>query len=203
MYEAQHPEKVEEWKEKNKHPYMFNKREQGLTIPGTEYVVSANPHQVENLVGKMGDDKVGAFIGYHLDMMNMRMGVDKNDVQSLYERFGKYLQYCMEKNILPNNMNAYFAIGISRSDVSRWYTGKAGTPAHRQFAEDIKAFFSSIHEQAGLEGMTNPILTIWWQKSHDLMTDSPQQEVMEESALGDRQNAETIAAKWKDVELPD
>ena len=104
---------------------------------------------------------------------------------------------------MPNNMNAYFAIGISKQRVSGWKSGKEGTPEHRQFAEDITSFFSSIHEQAGMEGMMNPILTIFWQKAHDGLSDQPKVEVTVSNPLGEARSAQEIADKYSGVELPD
>ena len=76
--------------------------------------------------------------------------------RNLYNRFVAYLQYSAERNIMPNNMSAYFAVGLTKADVSNWRNGKSGTPAHKQFADDITMFFASIHEQGGVEGMINP-----------------------------------------------
>lgn len=201
IYDSRHPEKLAA--KNKKHNRVYNKREEGIEIPGTEIVISRNAEVMEQAVGKIGDDKVNAFINYHLDMLKMRQGVNKQNVPDLYKRFIGYLEYCAARNIVPNNMNAYFAIGISRQDVSLWYNGKMGTPEHRKFAEDIRAFFSSIHEQAGMEGLANPILTIWWQKSHDNMIEAQKLEQVDESPLGEKQSAEAIAAKWSEVELPD
>ena len=74
------------------------------------------------------------------------------------------------------------------------------------FADDITMFFASIHEQGGVEGMINPILTIWFQKAYDAMRESDGKELSEDtSPLGERQSAESIAAKWQDADvvLPD
>lgn len=164
---------------------------------------------VENLgnnalvIGKMGDDRVSAFVRYHMAMMEMRQGIDKNDVPDLYQRFYRYLTYCAEHNIIPNNMNAYFAIGISRQDVSAWYTGASGTPDHRKFAETIKSFFASIHEQGALDGIMNPISSMFWQKAHDGLIEASKVEVVQQDPLGDRRSADDIAKKYENVELPD
>lgn len=200
-YEHNHPEALE--KRRKKERRVYNKKETGFEIPGTDMVISKNPEAIEAAVGKLGDDKVNAFINYHLDMLRMRQGVNKQDVGDLYRRFIEYLKYCSERNIMPNNMNAYFAIGINRQELSNWYTGKSGSPEHRKFAEDIKAFFSSIHEQGAIDGLINPILTIWWQKAYDNMIEAQKVEQVEETPLGERQTAEQIAAKWSEVTLPD
>jgi hypothetical protein len=63
-------------------------------------------------------------------------------------------------------------------------------------------FFASIHEQGGVEGMINPILTIWFQKAYDAMRESDGKELAgDTSPLGERQSAESIAAKWESADV--
>ena len=171
-----------------------------LVDPKTGVVVSNNAAQSQ-IIARMGDERVTAFVQYHMDMLQMRQGVDKKNVPDLYQRFYRYLAYCAEKGIIPNNMNAYFAIGITKQDVSLWNAGQR-SPEHKQFAEDIKQFFASIHEQAGGEGIVNPILSIYWSKSHDGMSDNPRVEVTVTDPLGDRASSAEIAKKYEGI-LPE
>ena len=168
-----------------------------LVDPKTGVVVSNNAAQSQ-IIARMGDERVTAFVQYHMDMLQMRQGVDKKNVPDLYQRFYRYLAYCAEKGIIPNNMNAYFAIGIVKQDISRWKAG-SGSPEHRQFAEDIAQFFASIHEQAGGEGIVNPILSIYWSKAHDSMSDQPRIEVTVTDPMGERQSSEEIAERYRDL----
>ena len=134
--------------------------------PETGYDVAVTGDN-KQIVGRMGDERVTAFVQYHMDMMQMRQGVDKRDVKDLYARFYRYLMYCAEHGIVPNNMNAYFAIGIARQDVSAWHNGKGGTPEHKEFADMMMQFFASVHEQGATDGVLNPISAMFWQKAHD------------------------------------
>lgn len=168
-----------------------------LVDPKTGVVVSNNAAQSQ-IIARMGDERVTAFVQYHMDMLTMRQGVDKKNVPDLYQRFYRYLAYCAEKGIIPNNMNAYFAIGITKQDVSLWNAGQRSAE-HKQFAEDIKQFFASIHEQAGGEGIVNPILSIYWSKAHDGMVEASKLEVVNTDPLGEKQSAEQIADKYRDV----
>lgn len=151
---------------------------------------------------RMGDERVSAFVQYHIDMLKMRQGVNKKDVQDLYNRFFVYLAYCEEHGIIPNNMNAYFAIGVTRDNICAWKAGRGGSPEHKQFAEDVSQFFASIHEQAGGEGIVNPILSIYWSKAHDGMIEASKVEVVQDNPLGERQSAEEIQQKYADI-LPE
>jgi len=180
--------------------HEFPNESKQLVDPKTGIVVSNNAAQSQ-IIARMGDERVTAFVQYHMDMLQMRQGVDKKNVPDLYQRFYRYLAYCAEKGIIPNNMNAYFAIGITKQDVSLWNAGQR-SPEHKQFAEDIKQFFASIHEQAGGEGIVNPILSIYWSKSHDGMSDNPRVEVTVTDPLGDRASSAEIAKKYEGI-LPD
>ena len=170
--------------------------------PETGMVVSVTGHN-KVIIAKMGDDSVSQFVAYHMAMLQMRQGVDKKNVDDLYQRFNKYLEYCCEHNIVPNNMNAYFAIGVARQDISAWHLGTSGTPEHRRFADDVMAFFASVHEQGATDGVLNPISAMFWQKAHDGLSDQPKIEVSVNDPLGEKRTAEDIANKYGEVELPD
>jgi hypothetical protein len=183
----------------SKKPEFPNESRQ-LVDPKTGIVVSNNAAQSQ-IIARMGDERVTAFVQYHMDMLKMRQGVDKKNVPDLYNRFYIYLAYCAEHGVIPNNMNAYFAIGIKKDDIGAWYAGR-GTPEQRQFAEDIKQFFASIHEQAGGEAIVNPILSIYWSKAHDGMIEASKVEVVNSEPLGEKQSAEEIAKKYEGI-LPE
>lgn len=154
-------------------------------------------------VRMIGDERIAAFVNYHLEMLQMRQGVDKRNVKDLHERFYRYIAYCGEHCIMPNNMNAYFAIGVSRQDISAWKMGVMGTPEHKKFAEEVTQFFASIHEQAPTENLMNPISAMFWQKAHDGLIEAQKMEVVHSDPMGDRASKEDIAKRYEDVELPD
>lgn len=184
----------------SRNPPGVDKASHSLIDPKTGVIVTNNSSQCFP-IAKMGDERVTAFVQYHIDMMHMRMGVNKKDVPDLYNRFYRYLGYCAEKGIIPNNMNAYFAIGLVRQDIARWKSG-VGSPEQRQFADDITQFFASIHEQAGGENIVNPILSIYWSKAHDGMIEASKVEVINNDPLGEKRSAEQIYEQYADI-LPD
>ena len=190
---------------KNKPGYKsrgFPKEDAQLVDPATGLVVN-NSNSQSLTIQRMGDERVTAFVQYHIDMMQMRQGVDKKNVADLYNRFYRYLAYCAEHGIIPNNINAYFAIGVVKQEISAWKLGNKGSPEHKQFAEDITQFFASVHEQAGAENIVNPILSIYWSKAHDGMIEASKLEVSNVDALGEKRSAEDIAKQYADVNLPD
>lgn len=171
-----------------------------LIDPETGYAVTKTGTGGQ-IMARIGDPKVTAFVQYHMDMMAMRQGCDKRNVQDLYQRFYRYLAYCAEHAIIPSNMNAYYAIGVSKQNISSWHLGQNGTPEHKEFADNVIEFFSSIHEQGALEGVINPITSIFWQKAYDGLSDAPKVEVQVKDALGERRSAQQIAESYGD--LPD
>ena len=170
--------------------------------PKTGYAVAMTNGR-KQLVGRIGDEKVTAFVQYHLDMMKMRQGCDRHNVPDLYARFWNYLQYCADHGIVPNNMNAYYAIGIYQADICLWKQGQAPTPEHTKFAQEVAGFFASVHEQAPTEGLMNPISAMFWQKAHDGMIEASKLEVVQNEPLGEKKSAEEIAKSYEEVVLPD
>ena len=170
--------------------------------PETGYAVRMDG-QNSKIVGRMGDERVSEFVKYHMEMLVMRQNCDKRNVPDLYRRFYNYLSYCVEHGIVPNNMNAYFAIGLNRQDVAAWRKGTQGTPEHKEFAEAIMSFFASVHEQGATDGVLNPISAMFWQKAHDNIIEASKLEVVQEEPLGSKRSAEEIAKSYTEVELPD
>ena len=158
--------------------------------------------QNASIVGRIGDEKVTAFVAYHMEMAKMRKGVDKKNVPDLYNRFFTYLQYCQDHGIMPNNMNAYYALGLSRQDIDAWNRKSWGTPEQQEFGMFVKEFFASVHEQGAVEGIINPITSIFWQKAHDGMIEASKLEVVNQDPLGDKKSATQIADQYKDL-LPE
>ena len=175
--------------------------EHRMVDPQTGLVVDGHGKNAQ-VIGRMGDEKVTAFVDYHMACLAMRQGVDKTDVPDLYDRFVRYLEYCREHGVIPGAANAQLAIGISRDDISKWSRGVSGTPEHRAFAEDFKAVMASVNEQAAADGILNPVLSIFWSKAYYGLTDTPKVEVEVVNPLGDKRSAEEIAKRYADV-LPE
>ncbi len=169
--------------------------------PETGVIVDTSRANYKLAVGRMGDEKVSKFVRYHRALLAMRQGFDPKNVPDMYDRFYRYLEFCEENCIVPNNMSAYLAIGVSTQLISYWKNGQQGSPEQRRFAEDITSFFAAIHEQGPTDGVINPVSSIFWQKAHDGLSDQPKIEVTVSDPLGEKRSAEEIADTYKD--LPD
>lgn len=155
------------------------------------------------VIGRMGDEKVSAFVAYHMECYAMSQGVDKNDPNDLYMRFMRYLSYCQQHGVIPGAANARLAIGVSARDITDWERGARGTPEHRQFANDFKALMASVNEQAAADGILNPVLSIFWSKAYYGLSDQPKVEVQITDPLGEKRSAEEIAKAYSGIDLPD
>lgn len=172
-----------------------------LVDPETGLVVDAHG-TTGQIIGRMGDERVTAFVTYHMECLAMRQGVDKRNPQDLYDRFIRYLSYCQQHGVIPGAANARLAIGVSSRDILDWERGTRGTPEHRAFAEDFKAVLASVNEQAAADGILNPVLSIFWSKAYYGLSDQPKVEVEVVNPLGEKRSAEEIAKQYADV-LPE
>ena len=98
---------------------------------------------------------------------------DRNDINTLYECFNDFLQFCMEHDILITNSMAYAACGLDRFTVRDWVNGKyrSSQPEYKQFARKLKADCSILREMQMANGKINPIIGIFWQKNYDGFSD--------------------------------
>lgn len=172
-----------------------------IVDPETGLVVDAHG-MTGTVIGRMGDERVTAFVNYHMECLAMRQGVDKRDSNDLYNRFIRYLTYCQMHGVIPGAANARLAIGVSSRDINDWERGVRGTPEHKAFAEDFKAVLSSVNEQAAADGILNPVLSIFWSKAYYGLSDQPKVEVEVVNPLGEKQSSEQIAQKYAGI-LPE
>ena len=175
--------------------------EHRVVDPETGLVVEYRGKNAE-IIGRMGDEKVSAFVAYNMELLSFRQGVDKSDVNDLYQHFARYAEYCRDHGVIPGNAACYLACGVSRQEISAWKNGRGGTPEHKKFAEDVTSWLASCNEQAGSEGMINAILSIYRSKAYDSLSDQPKVEVEITNPLGEKRSAEEIAKRYAEV-LPD
>lgn len=176
-------------------------KKRGLITTADEVADKLTHPRHRDILEHIGDEKASEFVQYHIELFKMGQGVDTSNVDDLYNRFYRYLEYCVQHGIVPNNMSAYLAIGINRQMIHNWSSGAYGNERQKKFAEDVQAFFASIHEQGGTDGLMNPIQTIFWQKAYDNLSDQPKDIAITVNPLGEKRSAEDIAKTYGD--LPD
>ena len=116
------------------------------------------------------------------------------------ETFENYIKLCAENDVPMTMSTACLAIGVSKSTLTTWRAGKTRTEDYREFAESVV-----YAVQAGLEammatGLVNPVVGIWWEKSHFGMVEATKGEAVESDPLGVKRSAEEIAAEYEGIE---
>lgn len=128
---------------------------------------------------------------------------DVKNIETLYACFEAYLKLCYEFDFRITNMTAYMACGLSRKNIDDWANKKrrSSDPAYKEFADTLREMCSAAREQYGVEGKTNPVLTIFHQKAYDKFNDQPIQESDDVSPLGEMQDAHALAKKYENIPL--
>lgn len=131
----------------------------------------------------------------HLDAIAATVDPDRSE--TLWEAVSQYLAFCKNSGMLISNRTLYLALGCSKETICTWANGtrRQHNPEYRQFAIFVKQLCAAAREQYGLEGIVNPILTIFHQKAWDGFTDTPQ--IMDiRDPLGDLPDGKNLAKKW-------
>ena len=105
----------------------------------------------------------------------IRKTVNLNDPSTLWSALDSYLRFCCDTGFMIGNTSLYYAVGISKETASKWSKGqrKAHNPEFKRFADMAKEICACAREQYGVEGLVNPILTIFHQKKYDGFRDDP------------------------------
>ena len=132
--------------------------------------------------------------------VSIRQTVDLDDPATLWNAMNQYIQLCANTGMKISNSFMYLACGVSKQTISEWYLGnkRQNNPEYRQFASMIKEICAAAREQYGIEGKTNPILTIFHQKYYDGFVDNPGAESYADP-LGEIQDPQKLAEKYKDI----
>lgn len=96
-----------------------------------------------------------------------RVVVDKNDVNTMAQRFVGYLAYCVLNDERISNVMAYARCGITKDDVYNWEHRIARGEEHHNLVMTIKQICSAAREALANDGKLSPVTLIWWQKQYD------------------------------------
>ena len=126
---------------------------------------------------------------------------DINDPQSLLDCFHEYLNEAVKSGSRIGNMNAYAAMGITHQTADQWMYGRArrDDPRYKNLILYVKRICSAYREALSLEGKINPILTIFWQKNFDGLTNEEHTVVDFNDPLGDTKSIKEIQEKYADL----
>jgi hypothetical protein len=176
--------------------------------PSTDYEISRAPVPVDlamtpqpvTMLSKC--DEPTAVPDMIKTILAIRQTVDLDRPETLFNAMEAYINLCATSGMKITNGTLYMACGVNRMDIHNWEYGerRQNNPAYRQFAQMCKMVCAAAREQYGIEGQTNPILTIFHQKFYDGFTDTPTREGKHDP-LGEVTDPQKLAEKYKDIIL--
>lgn len=179
-------------------PYHINPN-----VDHPQYNNFKDPKNCSGWLEKLPEGKNQKYIKHVLECQQIGVGVDKNDIEDMKQRFIKYLEVCAKNDMKVGNLAAYCAIGLTKDIVFDWEHGCSRTPEHQAFIRFVKSVIAAYRESALSEGEINPVLGMFWQKSFDglnEMTEVEASNLIEGNT--DQMTAEQIADKYQDL-LPE
>lgn len=146
-----------------------------------------------------------ASVAHVMECMEISRHVDSENIDSLYDGLKAYLSLCYERDFPMTVANVCIALGVARNTLLMWKQGQAHkeNPEFKKFAESVYSILQSGIEATMATGLLNPVLGIWWEKSHFDMKEADRVQEVREDPLGQKRSAEQIAAEYQDVDLPD
>lgn len=131
--------------------------------------------------------------------------IDIADSTQVEERIRWYIQYCIDRNQVPNVSGVCCVLGIDRKTLYRWEHGVHRTSTHKSVIQKYKRLLEAIWESQMVEGTINPIVGIFLGKNNFDYADKQELVVSPESPLGEVRNADEIRQRYDDsieAELP-
>lgn len=135
-------------------------------------------------------------------VLAIRSTVDLDNPATLWNAMDMYINLCANTGCKISNMTMYMACGVERQTIHDWEYGlrRQNNPEYRKFAKMLRMICAAAREQYGLEGQTNPILTIFHQKFYDGLKDNPPDDAAE-NPLGEIEDPQKLAEKYHDIIL--
>ncbi len=133
-------------------------------------------------------------------LLAIRQTVNLDDPTTIWNAMDQYIALCSMTGMKITNGTMYMALGVNRGEMHNWQYGlrRQNNPEYRKIADTCKEICAAAREQYGIEGQTNPILTIFHQKFYDGFKDNPPDEAAE-NPLGEITDPQKLAEKYKDI----
>ena len=142
---------------------------------------------------------------YILQCATLGQQVDHENINSLYAAFEAFIRLSVESDFPMTVSTACLALGLNKEALAHWKKGSshANDPEYKTFAESVYYAIQAGIEACMATGLINPVVGIWWEKSHFGMIEQQRQEAAQTDPLGEKKSAEEIMEQYSGVELPD
>lgn len=145
-----------------------------------------------------------AAVGHVMMCMQYGQKVNIENIESLYKGLEAYIKFCFDNDFPPTIATCCLALGIEYQTLNSWRKGakRSSNPEYKKFAEAVRYVIQAGIEACMVTGLINPVVGIWWEKSHFDMIET--QKVVTESAdpLGEKKTAKEIVEKYSNF-LPE
>ena len=140
---------------------------------------------------------------YVLQCLQLGRFTDTEDINTLYAAFEAFVKLSVEMDIPLTMSNAALAIGVNKNTIAAW--AKGNNPEKQRFAESVRFAIQAGVEACMAAGIINPVVGIWWEKSHFDMIEAGKQEEVKDDPLGEKKTAKEIMEEYQGLEegLPD
>lgn len=142
--------------------------------------------------------RAAAAVGHVMKCMQLGADVNKESIPSLYKGLENYIKFCYENDFPPTMATCCLALGLETGSLNSWRKGtrRAENPEYKRFAESVRYVIQAGIEACMVTGLINPVVGIWWEKSHFNMIETQKIEVEQSDPLGEKKSAKEIAEKY-------
>ena len=122
--------------------------------------------------------------------------IDINLDEQVEERIRLYFEYSMENDLKPTVEGLALALGVSRSTLWDWETGRSRaqvSSSRSDMVKKAKDYIAFMMSDAVMSGKVNPVAWIFYAKNYFGMTDKQEIEVKAANPLGNTLSPEEIA----------
>jgi len=124
--------------------------------------------------------------------------IDINDDQQVEDRINYYFEYSAREGLKPTVEGLALAVGVSRSTLWDWETGRSraefGT-SRSDIIKKAKDFIAFLMSDFALDGKIFPATWIFYAKNYFGMKDVQDIQITPNTALGDQLTPEEIAKR--------
>lgn len=137
-------------------------------------------------------------LAFLAEVAQLKIGVNKNDVDDMRRRFYQYVQLAAERGMKIGNLAAYEAMGTRKQEIWAWSRGEAGK-AKQELANEVKGFCGMYREFMAQEGQIRDAVAIFYARNFDGMTNADPVQGQDDGRVVDEPRAAEIAQKYKDL----
>lgn len=168
----------------------------GIPEPGAMLSIEDTAAIINSIPEEKKMQRLNRFV---LAVTRLGANSDKRDVEDLRKRFYAYIQLADLCGMKVGNMQAYAAMGISKSTIEDWFCKRKGTPEQQELAQEVCATCTAYREMLSQEGQINPVTAIFYHKNHDGFRDQIDYVQQKDDPLGQKLSNEQIAKKYEDI----